>query len=79
MSSAAEGLAKYLVAVIKCNDDSNAATQLVEAKLKDLLNSEIDVCINIASEKGNEWGDTAVSVNKIMRVITKSMSARKIP
>lgn len=73
-----EALAKYLVAVIKCNDDAEESIKLISAKLKELLNIELDTCLEIVQEKEKAWGETAVRVNAITREITKQIAARKI-
>lgn len=67
------GLAKYLVAVIKCNENNEESIALVEAKLKELVNHNIDSCINVINAKEKEFGQTAIRVNRITKEIVQEI------
>lgn len=72
-----EGAAKYLVAIIKKNDDGNAE-KIVQEKLKELMNGEIDSLIEIVQGKEDNWKSVSVRCNIITRDIRKQMTERKI-
>lgn len=74
-----EGISKYLCAVIKCNNNDDESIKIVEKKLKELINAELDFCIEIVNAKEKFWGETAIRVNLIAKDIEKQIAAKKIP
>jgi hypothetical protein len=54
-----ESLIKYLIAVAKLQTDEVKATEAIEKKLKELINSELGACVEITEEQIKEWGDTS--------------------
>lgn len=72
-----EDAIKYIFALAKCSTDIDAASKLVEAKIKEIVNEEVDACLSIVDEQTKEWGETAVRVNFITGQISKKIQERK--
>jgi hypothetical protein len=73
-----DGLAKYLVGIIRVNQNDDEAISLIDAKLKELVNGELNECVKIADIQTNEWGNVAISVNRITKEIKTGIEKRKI-
>lgn len=71
-----EGFVKFLIATAKTHSEEEAIL-LIEEKMKKVINSEINDCIQFVKAKQDEWGDTAVCVKFITRDLLKSMEEKK--
>lgn len=73
-----EGLAKYLVAIVRLNPNDEESVELIMEKLKELVNSELNSCLELIDNKEKEWGETAIRVNKITKDLIKEVSLLKL-
>jgi hypothetical protein len=66
-----------LVATIKPNYSSQDLI-FTEKLLAELVNSELFACAHLANVEAVEWGDVAVSVNKIAKKISSQIEKRML-
>lgn len=71
-------LATYIVSISKLGDDDLQTAKVVETKLKELIDSEMQAVIDIVKAQRAEWGETAVRVNYITEQILNKLAERII-
>lgn len=76
MDDSVTGFAKYVLAVAKLYPDEAEALKLIETRIKEVINFEIQICLDLILSKELSWGETAIRVNAITRDLTKKIKNR---